>query len=41
MSDQVQQRIESKGVDFALEEDALKTVLRISSDREVNGKYRP
>jgi NAD(P)-dependent dehydrogenase (short-subunit alcohol dehydrogenase family) len=40
MSEQVQQRVESMGVEFALQEDALKTMLRISSDREVNGKIK-
>lgn len=39
MSDEVQKRVASKGVEFALQEDALKTVLRITSDRNVNGKY--
>lgn len=37
MTEGAMQHLESKGVDFAAEEDAVKTVLRIASDKTLNG----
>ena len=39
MSDSVVQRLVGLGVEFALVEDAANAVLRISSDKAVNGGF--
>jgi len=38
MSEEVQRRVESKGIEFALEEDSCKAMLTISADRSINGR---
>lgn len=39
MSDAVVKRVESKGVKFALQEDACKAVIHLASDKALNGLF--
>ena len=40
IGEEAQERLSSRGIEFALEEDAAKAMLKIASDTSVNGKLK-